>query len=220
MLEAPASPASPASPAAPAGLAGLAAAAAPVVAGPGASWVVRPGDTLSGIAAGLGVRGGWPALHAANRRVIGADPGLIRPGAVLAVPGGQRPAGTRSRRVTPSAASPWPWGCGRVPGLVRRQPAGRRPGPGPDPPGGRPGRAGCRGARGGARAARHRPPPASQATLPGPRGPAAGSTPSVPAVPGSASPAGLVPLSARRHGQGAGGVMPAGSRSPCSPWAR
>jgi len=33
------------------------------------------------------VRGGWRALYAANRRVVGPDPGLIRPGMILAVPG-------------------------------------------------------------------------------------------------------------------------------------
>jgi LysM repeat protein len=52
------------------------------------SYVVQPGDTLSGIASALGTRGGWPALYAANREVIGPDPGLIRPGTVLALPGG------------------------------------------------------------------------------------------------------------------------------------
>jgi nucleoid-associated protein YgaU len=51
------------------------------------SYVVQPGDTLSGIAAALGAPGGWPALYAANRSVIGPDPGLIRPGTMLAVPG-------------------------------------------------------------------------------------------------------------------------------------
>jgi LysM repeat protein len=50
-------------------------------------YTVAPGDTLSAIAAALGVRGGWRALYAANRRVVGPDPGLIRPGTVLAVPG-------------------------------------------------------------------------------------------------------------------------------------
>ena len=57
-----------------------------------AGYVVQPGDTLSGIAAALGVRGGWPALYAANRRVIGPDPGLIRPGTTLALPGRAAPA--------------------------------------------------------------------------------------------------------------------------------
>ena len=59
---------------------------------PAATWTVRPGDTLSAVAAALGVRGGWPALYAANRAAVGPDPGLIRPGTVLAVPGRQAPA--------------------------------------------------------------------------------------------------------------------------------
>jgi LysM repeat protein len=57
-----------------------------------ASYVVQPGDTLSGIASALGTRGGWPALYAANARAVGPDPGLIRPGAVLALPGPAAPA--------------------------------------------------------------------------------------------------------------------------------
>ncbi len=52
-------------------------------------YTVAAGDTLSGIAAGLGVHGGWTALYAANRRAIGRDPNTIRPGTVLRVP---RPA--------------------------------------------------------------------------------------------------------------------------------
>jgi hypothetical protein len=48
----------------------------------------------------LAVRGGWPALYAANRHVIGPDPNVIRPGAVLTVP---RPA-------APSPAAPRPAG--------------------------------------------------------------------------------------------------------------
>jgi LysM repeat protein len=58
---------------------------------PARTWTVRPGDTLSGIAAALGVPGGWPALYAANRQAVGPDPGLIRPGTVLAVPGANGP---------------------------------------------------------------------------------------------------------------------------------
>jgi len=49
-------------------------------------YTVAPGDTLSGIAAALGVRGGWRTLYAANRRLIGPDPDLIRPGTVLTAP--------------------------------------------------------------------------------------------------------------------------------------
>ncbi len=59
---------------------------------PPATWTVRPGDTLSGIAAALGVPGGWQALYAANRPAIGPDPGLIRAGTVLALPGPAAPA--------------------------------------------------------------------------------------------------------------------------------
>jgi LysM repeat protein len=57
-----------------------------------ATWIVRPGDTLSAIAAALGIPGGWQPLYAANRQVVGPDPNVIRPGAVLTVPGHQDPA--------------------------------------------------------------------------------------------------------------------------------
>jgi LysM repeat protein len=58
---------------------------------PAVRYVVQPGDTLSGIAAALAVRGGWPALYAANRRVVGADPNVIHPGTVLVLPGHATP---------------------------------------------------------------------------------------------------------------------------------
>jgi LysM repeat protein len=57
-----------------------------------ATWIVRPGDTLSAIAAALGIPGGWQPLYAANRQVVGPDPNVIRPGAVLTIPGRQVPA--------------------------------------------------------------------------------------------------------------------------------
>ena len=56
-------------------------------ASPAARYAVQPGDTLSGIAGRLSVRGGWPALYAANRSLIGSDPDVIRPGTVLVLPG-------------------------------------------------------------------------------------------------------------------------------------
>jgi LysM repeat protein len=63
-------------------------AAAPVTTtSPAARYVVQPGDTLSGIAARFSVRGGWPALYAANRQVIGPDPNAIHPATVLVLPG-------------------------------------------------------------------------------------------------------------------------------------
>ena len=58
---------------------------------PAVRYVVQPGDTLSGIAAALAVRGGWPALYAANRRVVGADPNAIHPGTVIVLPGQTAP---------------------------------------------------------------------------------------------------------------------------------
>jgi LysM repeat protein len=71
----------------------LSAAAASVPAArPAARYVVQPGDTLSGIAARFAVRGGWPALYAANRPLIGPDPDVIHPGTVLVLPGQRAPA--------------------------------------------------------------------------------------------------------------------------------
>ena len=66
----------------------LSVAAAPkTVARPVSRYAVRPGDTLSGIAARFAVRGGWPALYAANRPLIGSDPNVIHAGTVLVLPG-------------------------------------------------------------------------------------------------------------------------------------
>jgi LysM repeat protein len=70
----------------------LGVAAAPATAArPVARYVVQPGDTLSGIAARFAVRGGWPALYAANRPLIGPDPDMIHPGTVLVLPGRMAP---------------------------------------------------------------------------------------------------------------------------------
>jgi len=55
-------------------------------------YTVAAGDTLSGIAARFAVRGGWPALYAANRRAIGPDPGVIHAGTVLTFPHPEAPA--------------------------------------------------------------------------------------------------------------------------------
>jgi LysM repeat protein len=49
-------------------------------------YVVRSGDTLSGIAHRKGVRGGWHALYKANRRGIGANPNVIFVGQRLRLP--------------------------------------------------------------------------------------------------------------------------------------
>jgi nucleoid-associated protein YgaU len=44
---------------------------------------VLPGDTLSGIAVRHHVPGGWQALHALNRSVVGVNPHMIFPGQTL-----------------------------------------------------------------------------------------------------------------------------------------
>ena len=49
-------------------------------------YIVKRGDTLSGIAAYKKVHGGWQALYRANKSVVGSNPNLIFPGQKLTVP--------------------------------------------------------------------------------------------------------------------------------------
>jgi len=51
----------------------------------GRTYVVKSGDTLSGIAGKQSVKGGWRALYQLNKGVIGGNPNLIIPGQRLAV---------------------------------------------------------------------------------------------------------------------------------------
>jgi hypothetical protein len=95
-----------------------------------ARYTVAAGDTLSAIAAALAVPGGWAALYAANRRVIGPDPALIRPGTVLAIPRPAAPAALRP----PGSGRPAP--PGPPPGSGPGHPV--PPGPPPGPPGSQP----------------------------------------------------------------------------------
>jgi LysM repeat protein len=69
------------------------------------SYTVRTGDTLSGIATEFAIPGGWPALYAGNRRVIGPDPNVIRPGTVLSL---ARPAVPTRPSPTQRPAKPAP----------------------------------------------------------------------------------------------------------------
>jgi hypothetical protein len=80
-------------------------------------YTVAAGDTLAGIAAMFAVRGGWPALYAANRRVIGPDPNTIRPGTVLTVrrPAAPAPPATRPGRPHPVPPPPPSAGSGHRP---------------------------------------------------------------------------------------------------------
>ncbi|MCI4065966.1 LysM peptidoglycan-binding domain-containing protein [Micromonospora sp. R77] len=56
---------------------------APATGGAAGAYVVKPGDTLSMIADAKDLAGGWHALYERNKRVVGADPGLIFPGQQL-----------------------------------------------------------------------------------------------------------------------------------------
>jgi nucleoid-associated protein YgaU len=49
-------------------------------------YVVKTGDTLSGIAQRLRIGGGWPTLYQLNKAVIGPDPNKLRVGQVLRLP--------------------------------------------------------------------------------------------------------------------------------------
>jgi LysM repeat protein len=118
-------------------------------------YVVQPGDTLSGIAARLTVRGGWPALYAANRPRIGPDPDVIRPGTVLVLPGRKAPArytvadGDTLSAIAAALAvrGGWPALCAANRRVIGLDPGQIRPGTvlaiprpaAPSPPGSRPG---------------------------------------------------------------------------------
>ena len=71
---------------------------------PPARYTVAPGDTLSAIAAALGVPGGWQALYAANKAVIGPDPDVIQAGTALAAPRPPAPAATAPTGTAPATA--------------------------------------------------------------------------------------------------------------------
>ena len=73
-----------------------------------ARYTVAPGDTLTGIAAALGVPGGWPALYAANRPAIGPDPDAIRAGTTLTIPAPAAPAAAAPPATSPASPRPAP----------------------------------------------------------------------------------------------------------------
>jgi LysM repeat protein len=186
-------------------------AAAPVAAASTTTWVVRPGDTLSAIAAAFGLRGGWQALYAANRHAIGSDPGLIRPGTTLSLPVKETPMkysvapGDTLSSIAGALAVPGGWQAlyaanrrviGANPGLIRPGTILVAPAPAaakPAPPASGPG------------SGRPAPPPAASTPVPA-RTPAPASTPT-PAgtpLPNGAPQSQPVPGS----GTAADGVMP------------
>ncbi|MFG3506552.1 transglycosylase SLT domain-containing protein [Streptomyces sp. NPDC047821] len=81
------------------------------------TYTVVAGDSLSKIAREHGVSGGWKKLYEDNRKTVGADPSLIRPGLKLTI-GAKAPA-TRAaaperadrsaeRKAAPAAAKTYP----------------------------------------------------------------------------------------------------------------
>lgn len=74
---------------------------------------VRTGDTLSKLArhynASFGLSMTWQDIYAANREYIGRDPGVIRSGQVLAIPGVTKPASTGAPQ-GPAGPDPVPAG--------------------------------------------------------------------------------------------------------------
>jgi LysM repeat protein len=175
--------------------------AAPVTAAPPVTWAVRPGDTLSGIAAALHLPGGWQALYAANRRLIGPDPNLIRPGTTLTVPRtGQSLRYTVAAGDTLSAIA----AALHVRGGWQALYAANRRVIGSDPGLIRPGAVLAAPSGAAGPPAAHGTPAASGSAGPGTASP--GGTPTArAAVPsGTASPAGLVPV----IGPQASGIMP------------
>src|ERR1700760_1471554 len=101
------------------------------------SYVVQPGDTLSAIAARFGVRGGWPALYAANRSVIGPDPGAISAGTRLTIPSSAPPPPSGSAPGQPAPGQPasgQPAPGQPAPGQANPKPTGPAPSSAPSAP--------------------------------------------------------------------------------------
>ncbi|MFE9256919.1 transglycosylase family protein [Streptomyces sp. NPDC006879] len=70
----------------------------------GRAHVVRPKDTLYAIARTYRIEGGWRALYALNREVIGPTPALLLPGTMLSLP--EDAAGARPTVPLPSRTVP------------------------------------------------------------------------------------------------------------------
>ncbi|MFE9563975.1 transglycosylase family protein [Streptomyces sp. NPDC006487] len=95
--------------------------------------VVRKGDTLVAIARRHRVRGGWQALYAANRTVIGPRPEALRIGTMLALPGVRTDPPVPSPQAPPPGPVTTPSPQTPSPGAVTT-PAVPLPGPSATPP--------------------------------------------------------------------------------------
>lgn len=76
-------------------------------AGGGGEYVVKSGDTLTGIAKKNGIAN-WKEIYEIpeNKDAIGSNPNLIKVGLKLKLPGGAAPAGGAATPATPAAAGP------------------------------------------------------------------------------------------------------------------
>lgn len=72
---------------------------------PGGDYVVQAGESLSSIAAKINMPGGWQALYALNRDVIGPDPDMILPGMRLRTSGAPAPTPSKPEIVVRSGDS-------------------------------------------------------------------------------------------------------------------
>ncbi len=96
----------------------------------GRAHTVRPGDTLSAVARLFRVEGGWRAVYAVNRDVVGEDPDLIRPGAMLRLPADAAGSPPPSSPPAPSAPAPAP---APAPATTSAPAPAPSPAPGADP---------------------------------------------------------------------------------------
>ncbi|MET9493747.1 LysM peptidoglycan-binding domain-containing M23 family metallopeptidase [Streptomyces sp. NPDC006552] len=70
------------------------------------TYTVKAGDTLAKIAAAQHVDGGWQKLYEANKKVVGADAGLIKPGQQLTLEGAAPAAATTTSTATADYVKP------------------------------------------------------------------------------------------------------------------
>ncbi|WP_323182373.1 MULTISPECIES: transglycosylase family protein [unclassified Streptomyces] len=87
--------------------------------------VVRKGDTLVGIARRHRVRGGWQALYAVNRVVVGPRPEVLRIGVMLVLP---------AVRTDPPAQAPQSPPASQAPSAPQSPPASQPPSAPQSPP--------------------------------------------------------------------------------------
>lgn len=69
---------------------------------------VKKGDYLAKIASALKLSGGWQRLYEINKKIIGSDPNLVRPGQELRLPGHEAPVAPYADGKLPTAGKSSP----------------------------------------------------------------------------------------------------------------